>query len=151
MNFKPKSEQECGRLLPEGIFDFEIMDAKEKVSKSGNDMIELKLAIWEGESISCYLFDYLLESVAYKLRHCAEACGLLEQYEAGTLQAGKLIGKTGRVKISIQKDKTDQYPDKNNIKDYLTKDKSASVPAKDIQPTIFSDGSPVPSEDDLPF
>ncbi len=141
MNFTPKNENELSNLLPEGEYDFEVIDAQDKVSKKGADMIFLKIAIWQGEKIRCYIFDYLLESVAYKLRHCCDTCGLLDKYQSGSLEATHFVGRTGRAKIIIQKDENGKYPDKNSIKDYCLR------PAKSLNnPTTQK-----PKEDDLPF
>lgn len=143
MNFQPKSEDELQSLLKEDTYEFEVIDAKEKPSKSsGADMIELKLAIWVGEKIRCYLFDYLMESVAFKLRHCCDACGLLDKYQSGSLDAAMFIGRTGKAKIIIQKDKNGKYPDKNTIKDYCLR------PAKSIGGVQVPEQ---PKDEDLPF
>ncbi len=144
MNFTPKNENELSNLLPDGEYDFEVIDAQDKKSqKSGADMIMLKIAIWQGDRISCYLFDYLLESVAFKLRHCCDACGLLDKYQSGSLDATQFIGRTGKAKIIIQKDKTGQYPDKNAIKDYCLR------PMKPVNSQ--QQHNQQPKDDDLPF
>ena len=72
MNFTPKSEKELSEenLFPAGIYPFEILEATDKTSKKGNDMIELKLRVFHGERHQI-VNDYLLESIGYKLRHAA--------------------------------------------------------------------------------
>jgi hypothetical protein len=121
MRITPKSEQEIQNenLLPAGEYDFEIMDAEEAVSKAGNDMIKLKVKIFSDDHGERIVFDYLMESVAYKLRHAAEACGLLESYESGLLDAEDFKLKVGRCKVGVQKDKSGQFPDRNSVSDYL--------------------------------
>lgn len=121
MRLTPKSEQQIQNenLLPLGEYDFEILDAEETTSKAGNDMIKMKVKIFTDDHGERTIFDYLMENVAYKLRHAAEACGLLESYESGVLDAEDFKRKVGRCKIGVQKDKSGQYPDRNVIQDYL--------------------------------
>ena len=121
MRFTPKTENEVAAsgLLEKGIYDFQIVSAEDKESKSGNEMIVLKVNVFDDEGRSTLIFDYLLETVAYKIRHAAYACGLGDKYEGGQLLAEDFIDKTGKVKVGISKDKTGQYPDKNSISDYV--------------------------------
>lgn len=124
MRFQPKSEKEIAEsnLLPEGEYPFEISGGEDKVSKSGNEMIELLVRVYKPDGNFSIVHDYLLESIAYKLRHAAETCGLLEKYEAGELKGQDFIGKTGMLKLKIQKDKAGQYADRNTVADYIVKD-----------------------------
>lgn len=130
MQFQPKTEKEIAEadLLPAGIYDFEIASADDKTSTKGNQMIALKLYVYDAEGAQRVVFDYLMEALAYKLRHAAGACGLLERYETGHLDSTDFHGKTGKCKIVIQKDKTGQYADKNSVQDYIVKS-SDDVPA----------------------
>lgn len=124
MQFKPRTEKEIQEenLRPAGVYSFEIVDAKDETSKKGNDMIKLSVRLYNTEGDDCgVISDYLLESLAYKLRHAAVACGLEEKYVGGNITADDFIGKMGDLKLSIRKDKTGQYPDQNSIQDYVVK------------------------------
>jgi hypothetical protein len=123
MRITPKSEEEIANslLLPEAVYDFEVQSAIEKPSKNGNDMIEVKLNIYsEGERVAV-ITDYLLEAMAFKLRHFCDTTGTLADYNDGNLQADKMVGLSGKVLITIKKDSAGKYPDKNNVKDYIKK------------------------------
>lgn len=146
MNFTPKTEKELSNLFPEATYDFEIVEARDTLSKNENDMIELKVVIYNGDK-TIRIFDYLLEAIAYKLRHCADACGLLSQYETGTLKGEMFVGKTGKCKVVIKVDKDGKYPDKNEIKDYVKRDAAKAAPSA----AKGQDGPPPPSDDDNPF
>lgn len=124
MNFTPKTEKEIQEdgLLAEGIYDFEVAEAENKTSAKGNDMIELKLHVFDGNGNPRIVMDYLLASIMYKLRHAADACQVLDKYDAGSLDASDFLGKSGKVKIKIDKDKTGQYADKNGVKDYVKRE-----------------------------
>lgn len=127
MRITPKSEAEVAMdgLLDKGIYPFEIKKATERVSKSGNPMIELILCVWDVNGNEHIIYDYLMESIGYKLRHCYYAACAGAIYESGNLNADDLVGKQGLCKIIIREDKTGQYPPKNTVVDYVT-NKSAS-------------------------
>jgi len=95
MRFTPKSETELSmtKLLKPGIYDFYVEYAEEAVSKKGNEMIKVTLNTWDQEGKQYVLYDYLLEAMAYKLKHFAEATGLGEQYHNGQLSAEDCKGK----------------------------------------------------------
>ena len=145
MNFTPKTEKEIeeANLLPPGTYDFEIVDALDKTSKAGNEMIELNLRVFDSEGSSRYVRDWLMESIPAKLRHVAYACGLGDKYEAGSLVAQDFLDRTGQVKLVVKKDKTGQYSDQNSVRDYLIAAGSASPQVKPQVPDL--------EEDDIPF
>lgn len=124
MKFQPKTEKQIAEdgLRKAGVYSFEIVDAVEAVSKKNNEMIKLVVRLYNSGGDDCgTITDYLLESLAYKLRHAAEACGLIEKYDSGFLSSDDFIGKTGELKLTIKKDKTGQYPDQNVVSDYVVK------------------------------
>jgi hypothetical protein len=140
MKFAPKTEEEIvsENLLPIGIYPFEVFEALDQVSKSNNEMIKLSIKVWDAEGGEHFLYDYLLESMAFKLRHAAAACGLLERYESGVLNAEDFVKKTGSLKVAIKKDKTGQYPDQNSVADYIVN----SVPDTALPATVLDDEIP---------
>jgi hypothetical protein len=138
MQFQPKSDKEIEEmnLWPVGEYGFEILDevtigskfyeTKDTRSKKEKEMIQLVVKVYNAEGGFKILMDYLLEDMPAKLRHAAAACGLLDKYETGTLLANDFRGKSGNLKLVIQKGKEkedspgDFYPDRNAIKDYVT-------------------------------
>lgn len=159
MRFTPKSEAEIAaeNLWQPGEYGFEIIErvtfgTKEyttidTLSKNNADMIRLVVKLYNTEGQFQTLIDYLMEAVPGKLRHAAEACGLLSQYETGTLQAEQFIGKTGFLKLKIEKDKNGQYPDKNAVQDYVSAGDIAAR-AENVPPP----GHPANFHDDtIPF
>mgnify|MGYP003527094276 CR=1 FL=1 len=108
MKFAPKTEDEIRKeqekrgAWPPGVYDAEIVSAVEKLSKAGNDMIEMTLQVYHpDDGATRQVFDWLLEAMAYKLRHCCEAAGLADAYEGGSLEAWQLEGKSVKVKLGI--------------------------------------------------
>lgn len=135
--------------------------AADKISKTGNEMIELKLNVF-GENQEAHVFDYLLEKMAFKLRHFAEATGLIGEYERGELEALSCLNKMGYAKIGIDKG-NGNFPPKNTVVDYLKPEtpttKNGLLEA--LKPTVPnpapsmptskvpSDGAPF--DEDIPF
>src|ERR1700685_2226750 len=119
MNFQPKTEQQIAdsRLLPKGEYDFEIIDAEEKTSAAGNDMVELKVRVTNANDLSRTLTDYLLPKRAGKLRNCCAACGILDKYDSGCVSHDDFPGRKGRLKLAVEKKKG--YEPRNVVADYL--------------------------------
>jgi hypothetical protein len=127
MRFAPKTELELETmsLLEPGIYPFQVTNASNETSKSGNDMIKLTLTIWGKDGSMHCIFDYLLEAMAYKLRHFCESTNLLTKYESGELYPGDCINVQGNLEIIIQegKERPDgtKYMSRNSVKDYVVK------------------------------
>jgi hypothetical protein len=121
MKITPKTDQELAsmNLIQPGQYPFEVIVATDKVSKSGNEMIELKLKIWDENNKERVVFDYLLDSMFHKIKHFCEITGLIDKYNSESLLASHCLGKSGYLDLAIQKDKSGIYGDKNSVKDYV--------------------------------
>jgi hypothetical protein len=126
-------------LLPNGWYDFEVMGAEEKTSKAGNEMIALKLRVFNPRGGEKHVYDYLLESNAIKMFDFCESVGLLDKYEAGTLTAEDCLLRAARVKIATDS-KNPQYAPKNVVKAYAVVQSGSTTPAPSE-----------PDDDDVPF
>ena len=151
MKFKPISEQEAAAqaagLWDDGTYDNEVSEAEETESKAGNEMTALQIFIFNADGGRRKVFDYLVasEGSAWKIRHFAASCGLLPEYEKGTLMANEMVGRTGKCVIRTQKAK-DNYPAKNVVQDYV-KVAGATRSAPAARPkTIAAD-----LDDEIPF
>ena len=144
MKFAPKTAKEVaeGNLWDKGNYAFEILEATDEISKAGKEMIKLKVKLFTDTGKSQQVFDYLLpDSMEYKLRHVAEACGLLADYETGALEAYLFIGKTGYAKVGHTKP-TDDYPVvRNQINDYVV-DANFKVVPKTLEEATKDDTIP---------
>ncbi len=149
---KPLSEKEIkqGDLWAKGNYHFKVINAEEARSQSGNDMIKLTLTIWSEGGRTKIIFDYLLEALEYKLAHFAEATGLLQKYQSGSLSSYDCYGKEGELKLTIQVDKTGEYQDKNSVADYLL---SEAAEAKKFDQITSKNKTESSTElnDDIPF
>lgn len=151
MNYTPKSEEECRPLIAEGEYACEILEATEKQSKKGNDMIELKVKLYKGERCVGMLHDYLLDAMAHKLRHCAYGLGLGLQYEDGSLSASKFEGRSGTCVVGIKKSTDPKYRDQNQIDDYVVG--SVTNPVRQAAPVNHTTDPAMqpPNDDSMPF
>lgn len=133
MQFKPKSEKEIALngLWPDGFYEFEVTEAEETTSQAGNDMVKLKIKVYNDEGASRTVYDYLVgtESAQFKVRGFASAVGLIDQYESGNLDAVEMEGRTGKCKLVIQKDRNGSFPDKNAIGAYVAQAEKPKAPA----------------------
>ena len=149
MRFVPKTEAECSNLLPEGVYAFEILEAEDTQSKAGNDMLKLKLGVDDGNGSQHGVMDYLVEAVAYKLRHLADATGLLKQYEQGEMKADLLVGRAGQCKLAIAPAK-DGYDAKNVVKDYVKRGAKEVIEPKAV-PVKGNTRARDDMDDEIPF
>jgi hypothetical protein len=119
VNFKPPTaaEIEARKLWPKGTYDFVITDAEEKMSRNRNPMIEVTMTITRRDGATRVLKDYLMVQRPEKLMHAALACDVIDKYHAGSLSDDDFVGKSGSVKIGIEKSK--EFPDKNVVLDYV--------------------------------
>jgi hypothetical protein len=123
MKTTPRSEPDAVKaaartLVPAGWHNARIIEAIEKQSKRGNDMIEIACLVPDGNGGERTLRDWLTDSAlgAAKLRHAAEAVGALSNYEAGEIGQADFPGRDVQVKVSIEKRRG--YADSNKIEDY---------------------------------
>lgn len=120
LNFTPKTEEELkGPLFQKGEYDFDIIGAEDTASKAGNQMIKLLLKVYHSDGSVTQVFDYLLETLEYKIKHFCDTTGLAIEYQSGVLDADMCLNRSGKCKLDIQKDKSGQYEDKNVVKDYI--------------------------------
>jgi hypothetical protein len=154
MRFEAKSENELRRenLIPAGEYGFEVLTAEDKQSAKGNDMIALKLIVYMSDGSQRHVYDWILEAFAFKLRHFCEATGLIEDYNAGRLCAADCVGRSGKVKIGINEDKSGDYPPSNRVLDYIVAKGNAQPAAPAVQKQAPHKAAPnVDDDEKLPF
>lgn len=157
MRFEPKTEEEIAResLFPEGEYDFEVIDAIDATSKSGNEMITLSLKLFV-EDETRVIKDWLVAGSSRKIRQFCESTGIMDNYNKGQFYAADLPGLTGRCKIKFDKGGNGYDPSnkvawyvKPEAEGYRPERAPADQPARPVTPSRpASDQS---TEDDLPF
>lgn len=135
--FKPISEAEASGLLQPGTYDFQVKTAENAVSKKGNPMIKMNVTVWGHDGREHFIYDYLMEAMAYKLRHFCEAVDLMDKYQEGQFDATDCVGKSGKCKIKIEE--AGEYPARNSIQDYVKPAAKANGEAKQANDFIEDD------------
>lgn len=121
------------QLLKEGIYDAIISASVDKVSSSGNPMMDMTVSVYDENGKSHDIRDFLVftEKMTWKAIHCAESAGIFKEFEEGKFCSDIIRSRRVKVKIGIQEggiiqqDKLkgsplgSKYPDKNKIEDYL--------------------------------
>ena len=173
MKHRPMKEEDFNSIFSAGEYKYEVIDAKEEISKSGNPMIHLQVKLFSQLNNSTTLVHDYLISESYKLRHICYTIGLQEMYESGEIHASNFLRKSGIAKVSIKKgepkisikengqpEKIGMYPDKNVINDYIDNDKAKPAQATVLGSTIFgaqkvktpiADAHAKDLEDEIPF
>lgn len=146
MRFTPKSQAQLDEdnMLPPGIYDFEVQSAEEATSKAGNEMIKITLKVFRPDGGHMLITDYLMEKLAFKLRHFHETTGRMDCYEAGGITAYECQGLTGRVKLK-QKAAEGEFRAKNEVADYEKPEKATVDSPKDVAPRAESTRRPAPA------
>tara|TARA_R110000823_G_C15522952_1_gene455829 strand:+ start:65 stop:502 length:438 start_codon:yes stop_codon:yes gene_type:complete len=141
--FDPKNAEEKKFIcLPKGEYEVEINEVVQKVSKAGNDMLELTLTAYAEDGSKVRLFDYIVNgSGLWKLKALCKATGI--EFD-GTLEEQLLVGKRMMARIDLRK-ATEKYGEKNQIDEYLY----SGVKKVEQKPVAVT---PATAEvDDLPF
>jgi hypothetical protein len=151
MKFAAKTEEQIktDRLIPDGIYPFEVLEAKDGVSKKGNDMIVLSLIVFMEDGTPRNLTDFLMEAMAYKLLHFCRETGLGALYEQGNLMPDDCHGKSGYVKIKSQIRK-DTGEMQNSVADYVPKPGNDPAPRR-AGPTDAQLENKSEPDSDIPF
>lgn len=136
------------QLLDDGEYDAVIDTISERLSSTGNNMIEVNLSVYDKNGKPHPIRDFWVftPKMMWKIIHGCKSAGLSVEYENKTFNPVMLSGKCVRVLISTQtgkmipneklngKPQGSVYPDKNSVDDYIacmTNVTKASQPVDD--------------------
>ena len=124
MNFKPLSEEELqiSSLMPEGVYDYQVIKAEDKISKAGNEYTSIQLLVWDNQGKTHTIFTNM--ALVFLLKHFCDVNNMQEQYQSGNISPNEFIDKAGgKVIIGIEAEKPNpnggMYKAKNIVKDYI--------------------------------
>ena len=132
MDFNPadaNSVQEAS-LLPDGEYRLTVVEAEERVSSKGNEMIALTLS-GEGQSVrNDRIFEYLVSTSGsvFRIEQFCASAGLEKEFASGHLTGDQCKGKIVRAVINTEKGR-DGYGDRNRVAEYLPISKGISTTA----------------------
>lgn len=137
--------------FPAGDYDYTVDAAEDATSKAGNEMIRLTLHVYNAEGHKRVLFDYLLDSAAWKIKQFAASSGLLDRYDSGEIEAYEMVGKSGRLKLKIES--SEQYGDQNKVAFYIAAKPAGTGYTGRSAPAPVASGKSLASDlsDEIPF
>jgi hypothetical protein len=100
----PEYVQGSEELLPEGVYDFTVIDATEKTSKAGNPTIELQLLIKDDDGGEVRIFDHLTFSPRcfWKIDAFRVATGeTLERGKTASFEYEDCLSREGRLLLKV--------------------------------------------------
>lgn len=151
MKFQPLTEEELQvqALIPDGTYNYKVIEAKERLSNAGNEYIALTLKVnFEGKEQGIFTNLALIKL----LKHFCDVNGMQDLYVKGEVTDKDCLAKSGgQVVIGIEGEKPDgkggMYRAKNIVKDYI-----AAIPGSLTAPLPAPLSEKKDSfEDDLPF
>lgn len=152
MEFNPtdSSGRSSFELLPEGTYDIEVIEAEERTSQKGNEMIALTIQAKHPEGYPVRIWDYLVSvpAAVFKIEQFCTAAGLQDKFKAGRLMADDCVGKHLRAKIEIESGR-DNYADRNSIQEYVATDENQRSGIA-TQPAAKTAPKPI-AEEEIPF
>lgn len=141
MRYNP--EQANANLIPNETWcEALIINAIDTKSKQGNEMIEADFKIYDPAGLQPIIKHYFVDKAPGMFK---KLCTVLDlNFESGNIPAESLVGKSLRVLVKIQTDKTGQYSDKNVLYVFAKSD-SPQAPRQTESTGIVQDsGEPLP-------
>ena len=149
MRFTPLTEEElqAASLVPDGIYDYQVIKSEDAVSKAGNEYIKFTLSVFDNEGKEHLIFTNL--ALVKLLKHFCDVNGMQNDYMSGVVLAEKCLYKAGgRAVIGIEGEKPNPnggvYAAKNIVKDYIHDAKGSMQSPAAMKPLPDA-------KDDMPF
>ena len=119
------NDQPERRVLPAGVYKFEVRNAVLKMSRNNERMWEIQLSFPE-EKDAGWVFDYIVEkdTMMWKFNQIFDSVGA--DFAEDTNDLKNIIGDTGQVRLEVEH--SDQYGDRNRVKSYIKLKEPKPVP-----------------------
>lgn len=163
-NYEPiATEEEAQKarefpMLPEGIYDFAVMESKFGYSGAGNPKIDLKLRIiHEGKEFNVYDTLVGTKNMIWKTKHFCESSGLEADYLAGTFDEHKPLNRRGTccIIVSQARPKNDgsggMYKARNEVQDYVNPTAAVANPNPFAPAATAAPVAPPARPEEAPF
>lgn len=123
MQFNPLTEQEIqtAHLIPEGIYDYVVVYAKEEISRAQNQYIDMQIRVFSDKGERTVFTNLAFIKL---LKHFCDVNNMQDKYLAGKVEDKDCINKSGgKVVIGIEPEKPREgggtYRAKNIVMDYI--------------------------------
>lgn len=113
----PYKKEDALRIWPEGDYPASIADVTEKVSKAGNQMLEVRFDAYN-KTDTMTLSDYIVfPKFTWKLKKLAAALGATAAFDAETFDPADYIGKSLTLTLAVNPARGG-YDERNSVAAY---------------------------------
>jgi hypothetical protein len=123
-------------VWPAGDYPAAVQGCEETTSKAGNDMYVVTFLAYHGDKEMTLKDFVVMPDFVWKLTRLAQALGVVEQFEAGTFDPNKYVGRNVTLALDIEPAKG-EFQERNKIKAYKPHLKATAVPPEDDEPLPF--------------
>src|ERR1700679_133240 len=108
LNYQIMSEKEAMdekfSLLKEGIYDAVVISSEDRVSSTGNPMMDITLAVYDDNGKTTNVRDFLVftPKMMWEVISFSKSSGLMEAYISGKLCSEISINQRVKVKIGVE-------------------------------------------------
>lgn len=138
-----EAEDQMRGVLEKGQYPFRVKSVIQKKTKSGAyEMLEVELGVIDNNGREITIKDWIvfMDEMAWKFRHFAATCDLMDFYEEDRLEHYHFLNKNGVVKLSIREyEKDGEVFKANAVADYIKPSRQESQAANDSAPFIDDD------------
>ena len=117
MKFNPAKN--VSNPIKEGTVNFVVEEWQETTSKSGDDLLVVKLKVTDKDGTSKTLFDRFSpsnEKSIWALGLLAKAADVYEQYSAGEISEQDIVGKKGRCDVAYDEYESSDGENRKSLK-----------------------------------
>lgn len=115
-----------GDIIEDGIYPFEVLEANDTVSSTGNEMIKLKLKVYMPDNSYRIVFDNLMNAMKFKMGQFCYMANIGDKYESGDFEASDCLNVSGECHIYSQKSDNPKFDGQPAVKEYILDDKQAA-------------------------
>lgn len=128
--FDPTNESELFDLIPEGEYDFSVINAKTHTNtKNGNRSIKITIQVFDKNGMAKNIDCYLTPNYKKLFAHFFSCVGLEDACKKGSITPEQCIGKSGICIIGVETPaEGSTYDPKNNIVDFIKTAKTKASP-----------------------
>jgi len=139
-----EEEDQMRNVLIAGEYPFCVAAIERTRTKENTaDMLVVDMLVMDADGREVKVRDWIvfMDQMAWKFRHFAATCGLLEKYENNTIEASDFINQNGVVKLTVGEyvDKDGEVVKNNRVKDYIKPGFAKVKTAQDLDPSFNDD------------
>ena len=112
-----QDEGNSSKMLPEGSYNFEVVTAELSTSASGNEMITVRLKVFDGQGSHVSIFDRLVfvDAAGWKIAQFCKAIGR-EDLVGAELNVTDCLAAAGE--LYLKQEHSEQYGNRNTVNGY---------------------------------